>query len=233
ILTPMIPRNTSIPKEEKQTFSTAADNQTSATIRVFQGESPLAEDRANRLLGQFNLEGIPPAPRGVPQIEVTYSLDVNGILHVSARDRGTGKEAKIEIKGSSGLDPAEVERMRKEAEAHASEAKQKVELINARNEAERAVYDVEKLLKEHESKLNEADRSAIRSAADRVKEVSKGEDASAIKQAVEGLHQASHAMAQRMYSQGGQTPGGDGPGGAAKEGGKDEDVQDAEFEVKK
>ncbi|MBI1916318.1 MAG: molecular chaperone DnaK [Planctomycetes bacterium] len=232
ILTPMIERNTSIPAEKKQTFSTASDNQTSATIRVFQGESPLADSPGNRLLGQFDLTGIPPAPRGVPQIEVTYSIDANGILHVSARDKGTGKEAKIEIKGSSGLDPAEVERMRKEAESHAGEAKQKVELINAKNQAESAVYQIEKMLKENEGKISESDVAAIRASVDRVKQAKEGDEAAAIKRAVDELMQASHAMAQHMHGQAQQPPAGDGQPGAAP-GGKDEDVQDAEFEVKK
>jgi molecular chaperone DnaK len=232
ILTPMIEKNTSIPVDKKNTFSTAADNQTSATIRVFQGESPVADSPGNRLLAQFNLDGIPPAPRGIPQIEVTYSLDVNGILHVSARDVGTGKEAKVEIKGSSGLDPAEVERMRKEAEAHAGEAKKRVELINARNEAEHAVYQMEKLLKENESKIPDSDKAPLNAALEKVKSVSKGEDAAAIKQAVAELHQASHAMAQHLYGQG-KTPPGDGAAGAPGAGGGKEDVQDAEFEVKK
>jgi molecular chaperone DnaK len=232
ILTPMIERNTSIPVEKKQTFSTASDNQTSATIRVFQGESPLADSPGNRLLGQFDLTGIPPAPRGMPQIEVTYSLDANGILHVSARDKGTGKEAKIEIKGSSGLDPVEVERMRKEAESHAGEAKQKVELINAKNQAESAVYQIEKTLKENEGKISETDAAAIRASVDRVKQVKEGDDAAAIKRAVDELMQASNAMAQHMYGQAQQAPGGDGQTGAAPAG-KEEDVQDAEFEVKK
>jgi len=229
ILTTMIPRNTSIPKAEKQVFSTAADNQTSATIRVFQGEAQVADSPGNRLLAQFNLDGIPPAPRGVPQIEVTYDIDHNGILHVSARDVGSGKEAKVEIKGSSGLDPAEVERMRKEAEAHAGEAKKRVEVINARNEAEHTVYQIEKLLKENEGKIPDRDKAPLTAAIERVKEVSKGEDANAIKQAVSDLHQASNALAQHLHS---QAPSGDGGSGGATPGGK-EDVQDAEFEVKK
>jgi molecular chaperone DnaK len=233
ILTPMIPRNTSIPTEKKDTFSTAVDNQTRATIRVFQGESPIADSPGNRLLSQFDLDGIMPAPRGMPKIEVTYSLDANGILNVSARDLATQKEAKVEIKGSSGLDPAEVERMRKEAESHAAEAKQKVELINARNEAERAVYEAEKMLKEHEAKLSESDKGAIRSAVDRVKQAREGEDAAAIKRSVEELQTAFQSMAKHFYSQGQGGPQPDGAQGAgAGAGGKDEDVQDAEFEVK-
>jgi molecular chaperone DnaK len=225
ILTPMIERNSSIPTEKKNVFSTAADNQTAATIRVFQGESPISSDPANRQIGQFNLEGIPPAPRGVPQIEVTYSLDANGILNVSAKDLGSGKQARIEIKGSSGLEPSEVERMKREAEAHAGENKKRVELINARNEAERAVYDVEKTLKEHESAIAENDKTAIRAAVERVKQTMGGEDAVAIKQSVESLMQASQAMAAHLHK---QAPGGEGAAPAGKD-----DVQDAEFEVKK
>src|SRR5262245_12847827 len=228
ILTPMIERNSSIPTEKKQVFSTAADNQTSATIRVFQGESQIAVSAGNRLLGQFDLSGIPPAARGVPQIEVTYSIDANGILNVSAKDLGTGKEAKIEIKGSSGLDKEEVERMKKDAESHASETKKRVDLINARNEAETRVYEIEKMLKEHEAKISEQDKAPIRAAIDRVNEAAKGEDPGAIKRSVEELMTASQAMAQHIYKQAqagpaaGQTPGA----------GQD-DVQDAEFEVKK
>jgi molecular chaperone DnaK len=168
---------------------------------------------------------------------VAFNIDANGILHVTAKDLGTGKEAKIEIKGSSGLDQAEVERMRKEAESHAAETKKRVELINARNEADAVVFQMEKLLKENEGKISEGDKAPIRSAMDRVKEAAKGEDVGAIKQAVENLHQASHAMAQHLYGQRptagtGGPDGGAAPGGAAP-GGKEEDVQDAEFEVKK
>src|SRR5262249_36337553 len=168
-LTRLIERNTSIPVEKKQIFSTAADNQTAVTISVFQGESEIARSASNRLLGEFNLEGIRPAPRGEPQIEVTFSLDKNGVLEVTAKDLGTNKEAKIEIKGSSGLSPQEVERMRKEAEAHADEDKKKVQLIEARNEADLVIFSVEKVLKEHESKLGESEKAAIQSAIERVK----------------------------------------------------------------
>jgi molecular chaperone DnaK len=234
-LTRLIERNTSIPTDKKEVFSTAADNQTAVTISVFQGESEIARSPSNRLLGEFNLEGIPPAPRGLPQIEVTFSLDKNGVLEVKAKDKTTGKEAKIEIKGSSGLDPREVERMRKEAEAHAEEDKRKVELIEARNQANNAVYEVEKVLKEHEAKVGASDKSAIQSAVERVKDAARGEDLQAIRQAVSDLRAAAAALAQ--FVQGGAGPGGgpqagpsgDGQGGA---GGK-EDVIDAEFEVKK
>src|SRR5262245_16791576 len=231
ILDPVIPRNTSIPKEEKKVYSTAADMQTRVTVRVFQGESQLAEDSANRLLAQFDLDGIPPAPRGMPKIEVTFSLDHNGVLHVVAKDLGTGKENKVEIKGSSGLDPGEVEKMRREAESHASETKKKVELINARNEAEHHVYGIEKALKENADKISAGDRSAVEAAINHVKEVAKGDDTAAIKRAVEELNHASQAMTEHLDKQG---PGPDGSdrGGGGAAGGKGEDVQDAEFEVK-
>jgi molecular chaperone DnaK len=230
-LTKLIERNTSIPTEKKQIFSTAADNQTAVTITVMQGESELARDSANRLLGEFNLEGIRPAPRGEPRIEVEFSLDANGILTVKAKDLDTGKENKIEIKGSSGLDTAEVERMRKEAEAHAEEDRKRVELINARNEAESVVYRVEKELKTHEDKMSEGDKTAIRAAIEKVKQSASKEDVGAIKQASSDLVAASQALARHMQGQaGGGTPGGDDQGGAK---GGPSDVEDAEFEVKK
>lgn len=233
ILTPMIPRNTSIPKEAKETFSTAADNQTSVTVKVYQGESEIAESAGNRLLGQFDLSGIPPAPRGMPKIEVSFALDANGILNVKAKDLGTGKEAQVEIKGSSGLAKDEVERMKKDAESHASETKAKVELINTRNQADQAVFQIEKMLKESEGKIAEGDKSAIRAAIERVNQVKSGDDVAAIKSAVDNLMQASHAMAQHMYAQAGTPPSGDGAAGGAAPSGKGDDVQDAEFEVKK
>src|SRR5258708_4146808 len=148
-LTRLIERNTTIPTDKKQIFSTASDNQPAVTISVFQGESEIAKSPSNRFLGEFNLEGIRPAPRGEPQIEVTFSLDKNGILQVKAKDLGTGKENKIEIKGSSGLSSEEVERMRREAESHADEDRKKVELINARNEADQLIFQLEKEMKTH------------------------------------------------------------------------------------
>ncbi len=235
-LTRLIERNTRIPTEKKQIFSTASDNQPAVTVSVYQGESEIAKSPSNRLLGEFNLEGIRPAPRGEPQIEVTFNLDTNGILTVSAKDKDTGKEAKIEIKGSSGLDPAEVERMRKEAEAHAADDKKKVELITARNEAENHIFSVEKLLKEHGDKLGDAEKTAIQSSIERVKQAASGEDTQAIKQATSDLVAASAALAQHLQRPGGGGPAG-GPTGGGPEptsggGGKD-DVIDAEFEVKK
>jgi molecular chaperone DnaK len=235
-LTRLIERNTTIPTDKKQVFSTASDNQPAVTISVFQGESEIARSPSNRLLGEFNLEGIRPAPRGVPQIEVTFSLDKNGVLEVKAKDLDTGKEANIKIQGSSGLDPREVERMRKEAESHAEEDKRKLELIAARNEADNIVYEVEKLLKEHEAKISGADKSAIQSAVERTKQAASRDDAQAIRQAVSDLKAAAQALAQHVHGggaggPGGGTPSGDGSAGGGP-GGK-EDVIDAEFEVKK
>src|SRR5207249_3296654 len=182
VLTKLIERNTTIPKTEKNTFSTAEDNQTAVTVRVFQGESPIAESPSNRLLGQFNLEGIPPAPRGVPKIEVTFDIDHNGILHVSAKDLGTGKEQKIRIESSSGLSSVEVERMRKEAEGHADEDKRKRELIDVRNQADQIIYAMEKMLKDNKDKVSESDKAPIQAAIEKVKKAASGDDVNAIKQ---------------------------------------------------
>ena len=172
------------------------------TISVYQGESEIAKSPSNRLLGEFNLEGIRPAPRGEPQIEVTFSLDTNGILTVKAKDKDTGKEAKIEIKGSSGLDPHEVERMRKEAESHAEEDRRKIELIEARNQADAVIFAIEKQLKELGEKIGESDRQAIQAAIERTKQAASGEDVQAIRQAVSDLQAAAQAMAQHMHRPG-------------------------------
>jgi molecular chaperone DnaK len=235
-MTKLIERNTTIPKNAKQVFSTAEDNQPAVTIRVFQGEREMTS--GNRLLGQFNLEGIPPAPRGVPQIEVTFDIDANGILKVSAKDLGTGKEQQIRIESSSGLSTEEVERMRRDAETHAEEDKRWRELIDSRNMADQLVYQTEKLLRENGDKLSDQDKAPITSAVERVKQAASGEDVNAIKQAIHELEQAMHAMSQHLYSR--QQPGGaeGGPqagtsGDGHEKGGKDEGVIDAEFEVKK
>jgi len=240
VLTKLIERNTTIPTTKKEKFSTAEDNQTAVTIRVFQGESPIAESPSNRLLGQFNLEDIPPAPRGMPQIEVSFDIDHNGILNVSAKDMGTGKEKKIRIESSSGLSQGDVEKMRREADSHAEDDRKRRELIDARNKADQMMYQMEKLLKDNADKLSEGDRAPIQSAIERLKQVASKDDVAAINQAIGELEQASHAMAQHLYSrgQGGPGPGGGAAGAAGPSGadgqakGKD-DVIDAEFEVKK
>lgn len=225
VMTTLIERNTTIPVTKSETFSTASDSQTAVTVRVFQGERPMAND--NRLLDQFNLEGIAPAPRGVPQIEVTFDIDVNGILSVSAKDKSTGKQHKVTIQQSSGLSEAEIEKMRKDAEAHAAEDKQRRELAEARNRASNLVYSTEKMLREYEEKLDESSKSAVKAAIDKVNEAEKGNDIAAIRSAVESLEQATHALSKHMYeaASGGQPgAGGGGSGG--------DDVIDAEFEKK-
>jgi molecular chaperone DnaK len=230
-LTRLIERNTTIPAEKSNIFSTASDNQPAVTISVYQGESEIASSASNRKIGEFNLEGIRPAPRGEPQIEVKFSLDKNGILTVTARDKDTGKENNIKIEGSSGLSQSEVERMRRDAEAHAAEDKKKVELIEARNQADQMIFTIEKQLKEHGDKMSAGDKSAIQAAIEKTKQACSRDDVSAIKQSSTELAQAAQALAQYMQGGGGgPRPSGDGSEGA--KGGKD-DVMDAEFEVKK
>ncbi len=235
VFTKLVERNTTIPTERKQVFSTADDNQTAVTIRVFQGEREMAAD--NRLLGQFNLEGIPSAPRGMPQIEVKFDIDANGILNVAAKELGTGKEQTVRIEQSSGLNDAEIERMRKDAESHAAEDKQKREVAELRNQAEAMCFQMEKLLKEHEAKLGESDKQAVTAAITRVREVAKGEDVESIKSAINELEQASHALTRTLYestsrAEGAAAPGaGAGPEASSGGGGEDEAI-DAEFEVK-
>lgn len=229
VMTNLIDRNTTIPKDAKQIFSTAADGQTAVTVRVFQGERPMAED--NRLLSQFNLEGIAAAPRGVPQIEVKFDIDVNGILSVSAKDLSTGKEANVKIEDSSGLSDEEIERIRKDAEANAELDKQKKKLAESRNKASGLVHDVEKQLSEHGDKLDEGTKSAIEASVNKVKEAEKGEDPGAIDSAVEGLQTAAAALAQHMEAAAGAE--GEAPetaGAGAATGSGDDDVIDAEFE---
>jgi molecular chaperone DnaK len=230
IMTRLIDRNTTIPTEKKNVFSTADDSQTAVTIRVFQGERDMAND--NRLLGQFNLEGIPPAPRGVPQIEVKFDIDANGILNVSAKDLGTGKEQTVKIEQSSGLTDQEIDRMRKDAESHAADDKRKRELAETRNQAESMCFSVEKLIKEHADKLKDADKGPLEAAIKRTREVAKGDDVQAIKSAISDLEQASHALSKTLYqSQAGPGAAPPGADGGAKPAGE-EDAIDAEFEVK-
>ncbi len=241
VMTKLIERNTTIPTEKKETFSTAADNQTEVTIHVLQGEREFARD--NRTLDRFNLTDIPPAPRGVPQIEVTFSIDANGILNVSAKDKATGKEQSISIKGASGLSQEEIDNMRKDAEAHAEEDKKRRELIDLKNQGDQLAYQTEKMLNEQGEKVSSEDRSNIESALSQLKEALKGDDAEAIRRGMEALNQASHKVAEDMYKQaaasgqGAQQPGGTDQAGYQGEGsdqgsGQDEDVIDAEYEVK-
>ncbi len=224
VMTTLIPRNTTIPMRKSETFSTATDNQPSVEVHVLQGERPLARD--NRTLGRFHLIGLPPAPRGVPQIEVTFDIDANGIVNVSAKDTATGKEQKITISGSSGLAKDEVERMVKDAESHAAEDKARRELIDARNQADALTYSVERTLNEHRGKLSPEDARRIENAISDVRDALKGEDLGAIRRMTDALQQASHAMAEQMYKQ--SAPGAGGPQSSGGSNVKDGEVVDAE-----
>ncbi len=233
ILTALVERNTTVPTEKKQVFSTAADNQTAVTIQVYQGERKMASN--NRLLGKFDLTDIPPAPRGVPQIEVKFDIDQNGILNVSAKDLGTGKEANVEIKESSGLSEDEIKKMKQDAEMNAEEDRKQFELVSARNEGDTMCYQVEKLLKENEDKLQESDKEPIEAAINKVREAVKGVDTDAIKSAVKELEAASHAMSAAMYANAESAGGGQPETAGATAGAdssSDDDAIDAEFEVK-
>nr|WP_294864292.1 molecular chaperone DnaK [uncultured Pseudogulbenkiania sp.] len=226
IMTKLIQKNTTIPTKAQQTFSTADDNQTAVTIHVLQGEREKAS--ANKSLGQFNLSDIPAAPRGMPQIEVTFDIDANGILHVSAKDKGTGKEAKITIQASSGLSEEEIQRMVKDAEVNAEEDKKLHELVQARNQGEGMIHSVKKSLAEHGDKISAEEKAAIEAALKEAEEVVKGDDKDAIDAKVQALMTASHKLAEQMYSQAQGEAGAEQPAGA---GNKDEgDVVDAEFE---
>jgi molecular chaperone DnaK len=197
VSTSLIARNTTIPTRKSEVFSTAADNQTSVEVHVLQGERPLARD--NRTLGKFHLVGLPPAPRGIPQIEVTFDIDANGIVNVSAKDRGTGKEQKITITSSSGLNQEEVERMMQEAEVHAEDDKTRREEIEARNQADQAVYVGERMLQDSGDKIPEADRAAVESGIADLKKALEDGEADAISQAMERLNTAQHKAAEALY----------------------------------
>jgi molecular chaperone DnaK len=227
VFTRLIDRNTTIPTKKSQVFSTAEDGQTAVTIRVFQGEREMAAD--NKLLGQFDLIGIPPAPRGVPQIEVTFDIDANGIVNVSAKDKGTGKEQQIRIQASGGLSEADIQKMVKDAEAHAEEDKKRKAQVEAKNHAEALVHSTEKALAEHGSKVGETDRRVIENALADLKEALKGSDADAITAKTNTLAQASMKLGEAMYKQAAEQQAGDGTGGTPSGDGKKEDVVDAEF----
>jgi molecular chaperone DnaK len=235
VATAMIPRNTTIPTKKTEMFSTAADSQTSVEVHVMQGERPMARD--NRTLGKFHLTGLPPAPRGIPQIEVTFDIDANGILNVNAKDMATGKDQKITITSSSGLSKDEVERMAKDADAHAAEDKAKRDEVEARNQLDGMVYSIEKMLREHGDKISGQERSDVENALADAKKALEGTDAAAMTKARENLTSASHKLAEAMYKatsaqtppQSGPAPGANGAAPGGPEPKKDEGVIDAEY----
>ena len=237
VSTVLIPRNTTIPTRKSEVFSTASDSQPSVEIHVLQGERSLARD--NRTLGRFHLDGIMPAPRGVPQIEVTFDIDANGIVNVQAKDKGTGKEQKITITASSGLDKDEVDRMMREAESHADDDKKRRDEIENRNKADQAVYGAERFMKDSGDKLSAADRTSIEGAVEGLKKAIEAGEAEGIAKAMEALTEAQHKAAANLYQQaapgagpeGGPSaggPSGDAGAGAGAAGGPAGDVIDAE-----
>ncbi|MEF8888880.1 MAG: Hsp70 family protein, partial [Desulfohalobiaceae bacterium] len=243
VFTKLIEKNTTIPTKKSQTFTTAADNQTSVSIHALQGERPMAQD--NKSLGRFDLVGIPAAPRGVPQIEVTFDIDANGLVNVSAKDLGTGKEQSISIQPSSGLTEEEIQQMVKDAESHSQEDEKKKELIEARNQADSIIYSTEKSMNDLGDKLDESTKQDLQNKIQELKNVMDGEDAEAIKNATNELSQASHKLAEQLYQQQSQGAGGAeaGEAGAAggeagggqsqSSGGDDEDVVDADYTEQK
>ncbi|MEN6312335.1 MAG: Hsp70 family protein, partial [Acidobacteriota bacterium] len=237
VFTRMIPRNTTIPTKKTETFSTASDNQPSVEIHVLQGEREMASD--NRTLGRFHLDGIPPAMRGIPKIEVTFDIDANGILHVSAKDTGTGKQQAITITGHSGLEEKEINRMVKDAESHAGEDKRRRETIDAKNHADQLVYSLENLLKENKDKIRDHEAEAVQKEIENTKKAIASDDLEQIKKAVESLSRVSHRLTETLYQQAGpqaspgqESAGQAAPGGEGKEkpasGGEEEEVIDAE-----
>jgi molecular chaperone DnaK len=238
VFTKLIERNTTIPTRKGQVFSTAQDNQTAVSIRVFQGEREMAAN--NKLLGQFDLVGIPPAPRGIPQVEVTFDIDANGIVHVSAKDLGTGKEQSIKITASSGLNEEEIKQMVRDAEAHASEDKTRKEIVEARNQLDSLIYSTEKSLKEHGADLQAGVKQESEAALEKAKKTLDTQDAQALRSAAEELSRSSHKLAEAMYAKASQQqaaaqpeePTEEQPDSTTTDGGaqKKEDVVDADFE---
>jgi molecular chaperone DnaK len=228
VMTKLIQKNTTIPTKASQVFSTADDNQGAVTVHVLQGEREIAA--GNKSLGRFDLTGIPPAPRGMPQIEVTFDIDANGILHVSAKDKGTGKENKIVIKAGSGLTEAEIQQMVKDAEAHAEEDRKARELVEARNQADAMAHNVRKTLAEHGDKLAAGEKEKIEAAIQELEEAAKGDDKDAIQKKTEALMQASHKLAEQMYAKaGGEQAQAETTTASAADSDK-ENVVDAQFE---
>jgi molecular chaperone DnaK len=241
-MTKLIERNTTIPTSKTEIFSTAADNQTTVDIHVLQGEREFASD--NRSLGRFQLAGLPSAPRGIPQIEVAFNIDANGILNVSAKDLATSKQQSIEIKSSSGLSDSEIDKMKKDAESHAADDKKKREVVDLKNQADQLIYATEKTLKEHGGKVSSETRGKIENAVNNLKETIKGDSADAIRKAIDNLGSASQELGKTLYEEAAKK----GAGGAGKAGPSqqpppppegevrrkpgDDDVIDAEFEAK-
>ena len=228
VMTPMIERNTTIPIKKSQVFSTAEDNQTAVTIHVLQGERPMAAD--NMSLGQFHLEGIPPAPRGMPQVEVTFDIDANGILNVSAKDKATGKEQTITITASTNLNKEDIDRMVRQAEINKAADQRRKELVEARNQADTLAYQVEKSLRDLEGRVSQDDRQALEQLIAEVRQTAQGEDAGAIRDAMSRLQDAAQRMGQSAYQT--QEPGPEGGAGGqygGQPGGDGEDVVEGEF----
>ena len=230
VFTKLIERNTTIPTRKSQVFSTAADNQPAVTIHVLQGERPMSSD--NRTLNRFDLDGIPPSRRGLPQIEVSFDIDANGILNVTAKDLGTGKEQHVRVTPSSGLSKDDVERMKRDADAHSEEDRRRQELIESRNKSDAMLYEVEKTMKEHGSKLDDAGRAAVEQASTELKDAIKGEDVAAMERGVEALQKAVMPLSEILYKEASAKPA---EGASAGPSGKPpgDDVVDADFEVKK